>query len=108
MGALAGLVAGIFFRSRRGQQMGEDLNRKAADFQKKILSEFASLREMSRERYEVLVEQAVDAYVKAKEIAQTEAPEVRRFLLRRWEHIQKQLKEGEQIEEEEKKPKGKK
>jgi hypothetical protein len=71
----------------------KDLQRKTAALQKKVMVELKKAKVMTKESYEDLVDKVVEYYVKTKDIAKNEIPEVRKLLLSHWKHIEKEIKD---------------
>ena len=92
-GAVLGLAAGLFLRSRRGQQLTRDAQKKAAQLQIKVVKRLQSMETLTRERYEEVVDDVLDYYAKSREVAKKEIPQVRAYLLGRWKLIESQLKQ---------------
>ena len=72
--------------------MKKDVAKKIAELQKKINAELKKHGVMDKQKYEALVDTIVAYYVKSKDIAKTEIPEVKKNLLASWKTIQKELK----------------
>jgi gas vesicle protein len=91
-GAILGVAAGLFVQSKQGKQMAKDLQKKAQKLQIKLLKELKNAKELSREKYEEIVDKMMAYYLQSKEVAKAEVPEIRRFLMKNWTQIEKQLK----------------
>lgn len=87
-GAVLGLAAGLFLQSRKGKQLTKDAQKKAMQLQGQLLKKLESAGDLSKEKYESLVDHVLGHYTKTKEIAEKELPEVRKFLLSRWKAMQ--------------------
>jgi hypothetical protein len=59
------------------------------------MKKLADAEEMTKEKYEEVVEDVMDYYMRAKEITKAEVPAVRKYLLGRWKEIQGYLKAEE-------------
>jgi gas vesicle protein len=92
VGAVLGVAAGLFLQSKKGKDMAKDLEKKTTALQTKITKELGKVTDMTKEKYEEVVDSIMDYYVKSKDIAKTEVPEIRAFLMKRWSHIEKTLK----------------
>lgn len=91
-GAILGVAAGLFLQSKKGKDMTKDLMKRAEKLRAKLLKELAQVTDLTREKYEEVVDTVVEYYVKSKEIAKTEIPEIRKFLLMQWSQIEKTMK----------------
>ncbi|MSR85365.1 hypothetical protein EXS71_02935 [Candidatus Uhrbacteria bacterium] len=91
-GAILGLAAGLFLQSRKGKQLTKDARKKALQLQAQVMKKLQSVEMLNKEKYTEVVDHVLAYYTKSKEVAQTEIPEVRSFLLGRWQEIQKQFK----------------
>jgi len=91
-GAALGLAAGFFLQSRKGKELTRDAMKKAQLLQKQVQKKIKAAGDMSKEKYEDIVDYVVDYYSKSKEIAQKEIPTVRKFLMDQWKGIEKEMK----------------
>ena len=91
-GMILGVAAGVFLKSPEGKKAVKNARTKAMKFQAKITKELMSAKEMTEERYADLVDDMMAYYMTSKEIAKTEAPEIKSFLLGKWKEIERQLK----------------
>jgi gas vesicle protein len=92
IGAAIGVASAVFLQSKKGKTFTKDLQRKVMALQKKVNAELKKQGTMNKEKYEQLVDTVVAYYVKTKDIAKTEIPEVKKSLLASWKTIQQQLK----------------
>lgn len=90
-GTVLGLAAGLFLQSRKGKMLTKDAQKKAMQLQAKVMKKLGNVQEMTREKYEDVVEDVLDYYLRSKELAAKELPQVRAYLLGRWKTIQKHL-----------------
>jgi gas vesicle protein len=91
-GAILGLAAGLFMQSRKGKQLTKGAQKKALALQKQVMKKLDNVTEMTKEKYADVVEQVLKYYVKTKELAKTEIPQTRKFLMARWKEIAGELK----------------
>jgi gas vesicle protein len=91
-GALVGMAAGLFVQSKNGKALRKDLQKKGTDVQKKLMKELKGVKELTKDRYEDIVDKMLAYYEKSKEVAKNEVPEVRKFLMKNWTEVNKQLK----------------
>jgi gas vesicle protein len=91
-GALVGMAAGLFVQSKQGKTLRKDLQKKGSMFQKKLMKELKDTKELTKEKYEEIVDKMMAYYEQTKEVAKNEVPEVRKFLMKNWTEVNKQLK----------------
>jgi gas vesicle protein len=92
IGAAIGVATAAFLQSKKGRELTTDLQKKVSALQKKIMTELSKAGDMTKEKYEELVDKVVDYYVKSKDIAAKEVPVVKKQLLSTWKQVEKQLK----------------
>ena len=91
-GALVGMAAGLFVQSKNGKLLRKDLQKKGADVQKRLMKELKNVKELTADKYEEIVDKMLAYYEQTKEVAKNEVPEVRKFLMKNWKEVNKQLK----------------
>lgn len=94
-GAILGLAAGLFLQSRKGKELTKDAEKKAKMLQKQVMKKLEGAGELSKEKYTEMVDQVVEFYQKSKDVATKEAPQVRKYLLGRWNEVKGYLDKGE-------------
>lgn len=92
IGTMIGVAAGFFLKSKGGKQMMKDAERKGRLLQAKLMKDLKNVTSLSKKNYEQLVDRATAYYVKSKEITKKDVPEVRRFMMRKWKDIQREMK----------------
>lgn len=92
VGAAVGVAAATFLQSKQGKQLTKDLQKKTVALQKKVTMELKKVGDLTKESYQELVDKVVAYYVKTKDIAENEIPEVKKLLLAHWKNIEKELK----------------
>lgn len=92
IGTILGIAAGLFLQTKKGKQFTSDAAKKAQQLQKQVMKKLDQVQDMTKERYEEVVDDMLGYYVKAKDVAKTEVPEVRKYLLSRWRTIEDRLK----------------
>jgi len=90
-GAMLGVATGLFLQSKKGKQMTKEMQKKANKLQAKLLKELKETESLTKEKYEELIDKMMDYYVQTKEVAKTEIPAIRSYLVKSWTHIQKQI-----------------
>jgi gas vesicle protein len=91
-GALFGLAAGIFMSSKQGKKIVKELRVRTKDIQGRLEKELKKTKGVSQESYADAIDKVLAYYIKSKEIASAEVPELRTYLMARWKHVQKDLK----------------
>ena len=51
-------------------------------------------QDLTKEKYEEVVEHVLSYYTKSKQLAEKEVPEARKFLMGRWRGIEAEMKKG--------------
>jgi len=96
----AGLVAGAalavgtayYLKTPKGKKMLHEVEKKALDMQKKLVAELNKQKKLTKENYTEAVGKVMAYYGKTKDIAATELPEVRDYLLSKWKDVEKEYK----------------
>ncbi len=94
IGSMIGVAAGLFVQSKQGKTMVKDAKRRAKFMESKILKDLKSTKKLSKAKYAEMVDRMTDYYVKSKDIAKKDAPEIRDYLLSKWKDIEKELKKA--------------
>lgn len=92
IGTLIGVGSAMFMQSGKGKQMAKDVEKKSAKLQEKLMKQLENAHEMTKEKYEQLVDTLTDHYVKTKEVSEKEVPEIRKSLMKSWSSVEKMLK----------------
>ncbi len=90
-GAMLGVAAGLFLQSKKGKQMTKEMQKKANKLQIKLMKELKEAKHLTKEKFEELVDKMMAYYVQTKEVAKTEIPAIRSYLVKSWSQIQKQI-----------------
>lgn len=92
-GAALGLAAGLFLQSRKGKELTRDAMKKAQLLQKQVQKKIKVAGDLTKEKYEEIVDYVIGYYTKSKEIADKEIPVVRKFLMDQWKTIENEIKQ---------------
>ncbi|MCC7357213.1 YtxH domain-containing protein [Candidatus Uhrbacteria bacterium] len=92
IGAAVGVATGLFLQSKKGKGLIKDASKKVQKFQTKLMKELKNVENLTKDKYEDVVNKVTDYYVETKEIAKKEAPEVKKTLMKKWTEISKHLK----------------
>lgn len=91
-GAVLGLAAGLFLQSRKGKELTRDSMKKAKLLQKQVQKKLKTAEDLTKDKYEDIVDYVVGYYSKSKEIAAKEMPVVKKFLMDQWKTIESEIK----------------
>lgn len=91
-GAFVGSVVALLTAPKKGKQTREEIKKLSADLSKKILKEIKNAKNLTREKYEEMVEKVVRAYGRKKRLAAAMLEEVIDDLKERWTEIKESLK----------------
>lgn len=92
-GLILGIAAGIFIQSERGQEIQDDTLRMAQRLQRRIMRKLGTVKDLTRETYEKMVDEVLDRYARTRDVAAEELKELKERLLEQGEEIRLRLKE---------------
>jgi len=92
IGTAIGVAAAVFMQSKQGEKTLKVLDQKAAVLQAKLARRLKNAEKMTKAKYAALVDEVTEYYVKSKDVTKKEVPEIKRYLMRKWKGIEKQLK----------------
>ncbi|MBI4239857.1 YtxH domain-containing protein [Candidatus Uhrbacteria bacterium] len=92
IGAVLASIATLLLAPKAGKKTRSDVKKLVNSLSKKMSKEFASLSDLSRDRYEELVNRTMKEYTKGKKIAQDFIDDVSKNLKGNWKEVQKELK----------------
>lgn len=98
-GLVAGVAAGLFLRSEKGQGMTEEAKRRAKRLQRELWRKLREVKELSKEKYEEIVNDLVIQYTQTKALAENELKRLKEYLMDQWDDVREQLKEYEEEDE---------
>jgi gas vesicle protein len=90
-GALFGIAAGIYMASKEGKQLTDKLKKRSNEIEKRIRGEFKKQKGMTQKAYNDSINTVLAYYLKSKKIAKTELPDLRKYLLAKWELVKDEL-----------------
>jgi hypothetical protein len=90
-GAIFGLAAGIFMSSREGKRMAGRLQIRAKEIETKLRKEFEKRKTATESAYAESIDSVLAYYLKSKEIAKSEIPQLRTYLLGKWAHVKTEI-----------------
>ena len=91
-GALIGIGAALLAQTPKGKKMTKDMVKKASAIQSKMLKELKQGEKLTKAKYEEMVDKMTAYYLKSKDIAKAEVPEIKKFLMKSWAQVEKQIK----------------
>ena len=92
-GALFGIAAGIYMSSKEGKQLTDRLKKRSTEIEKRIRAELKKQKAMSQTAYNNSIDTVLAYYLKSKKIAKTELPDLRKYLLAKWELVKDELED---------------
>jgi hypothetical protein len=90
-GAIFGLAAGIFMSSREGKRMADRLQSRAKEIESRLRREFDKRKTATESAYAESIDSVLAYYLKSKEIAKSEIPQLRTYLLGKWGHVKEEM-----------------
>jgi hypothetical protein len=90
-GALFGIAAGIFMSSKEGKQIAAKVRRHAAEIEARLKREFKKKKVLGRKAYEDSIDDVLAYYTRSKKIAKSEIPDLRRYLIGKWDLIKDEM-----------------
>jgi hypothetical protein len=90
-GAIFGLAAGIFMSSHEGKRMATRLQTRAKEIEGRLRNEFMKRKTASQQTYVESIDTVLAYYLKSKEIAKSEIPQLRSYLLGKWSHVKNEM-----------------
>lgn len=90
-GAIFGLAAGIFMSSHEGKRMAARLQTRAREIEGQLRKEFMKRKAATQETYVESIDTVLAYYLKSKEIAKSEIPQLRSYLVGKWAHVKHEM-----------------
>jgi hypothetical protein len=90
-GAIFGLAAGIFMSSHEGKRMAGRLQLRAKEIESRLRKEFGKRKAATQGAYAESIDTVLAYYLKTKEIAKSEIPQLRNYLLGKWSHVKEEM-----------------
>lgn len=92
-GAIFGIAAGIFLTSKEGKQVTKRIESRAREIEKKLRLEFKKKKEFTEAAYDDSVDRVLAYYLKTKQIAKTELPDLKKILRNKWSVVRAELED---------------
>ncbi len=90
-GAIFGLAAGIFMSSHEGKRMAGRLQQRAKEIESRLRKEFDKRKTNTQGAYTESIDSVLAYYLKSKEIAKSEIPQLRSYLMGKWAHVKDEM-----------------
>jgi gas vesicle protein len=81
IGAAVGAVTALFLTTRTGEELRADLKKVALEIRDKVEERASKIKNLTKEKYDEIVNNVVSNYQKAKEFTQKEIDLIKRILL---------------------------
>jgi gas vesicle protein len=94
LGVLAGALAGVIFAPRSGRETREGLKEHYSEIKDQVIGKTASIKGITRETYENIVDSVVEGFESAKKITSSEASDIRAELKSGYHKIRAVLCQG--------------
>ena len=91
-GAALAIGTAYYLNTPKGKKMLHNVEKKALEMQKKLVAELKKQKKLTKANYEIAVKKVMAYYAKTKDIASTEIPQVREYLMDKWQEIEKKKK----------------
>ncbi|MEK7116153.1 MAG: hypothetical protein AAB879_02030 [Patescibacteria group bacterium] len=91
-GSILVVAAALFLQSPEGKRRSKELMRKSHKLHTHIMKELRSRGDITKQKYNEVVDQVMAYYEKSREVTKNELPEIRRFLLTKWKDIEKEMR----------------
>lgn len=93
LGTALGAAAAAFLSSKKGKLLTKDVEASAKKLQTKMMKKLKETKNLTKEAYQDIIDDMMKQYVKTKEIAQDQVPEIRAFLIKKWKDVDSFMKE---------------
>ncbi|MDP3971212.1 MAG: hypothetical protein Q8P90_06020 [bacterium] len=96
VGALlaAGAATYFFTQTKQGKKAAVKIKQTASELSKDISHKVSKARDMSKKKYDEIVDQIVDEYAEKKKVAETTVTSLKKDLKSHWADVNKELKKG--------------
>jgi gas vesicle protein len=94
LGTIAGIIGGILFAPKKGEETRKEIKNKIDKnkFTQEVIKKTEKLTEITKEKYSEIIEEVSGFYKKAKKIKEENLKEIVDELKNRWPEISKKLK----------------
>jgi len=96
LGAAAGFLVGLLFAPKSGEKTRKEIRTYYIEIRDRIVENLSEIKEITRETYDNVVNNAVKGYEEAKLITSAEATQIREELKDGYYRIKKLISEPEQ------------
>ncbi|HOK35244.1 MAG TPA: YtxH domain-containing protein [Candidatus Pacearchaeota archaeon] len=93
-GAIAGLLAGILLAPKEGKETREEIKKRIEKnkFAKEVMKRLGKVGEVTKEKYNQVVDEVTDVYKRAKKVKDEDLKEIVDDIKSHWPEIAKKLK----------------
>lgn len=91
---LAGVAVAGLLRTQSGQELAEDLKEDAKKIGRKVKRHLADLEDVTRDKYDEIVEEVVEQYSKTKELAVDAKKQLIGALRKKWDEVEKEYQDA--------------
>ena len=95
VGVLAGAIAGILFAPQSGKETREDIAEYLHEMKEKIATELSEIGEVTKEKYDEVVDRIVKVYETEKKISVEDAADIKEKLISNYHEIKKAATESD-------------
>ncbi len=81
VGAAAGAVAALFLTTKTGEELRADVKRAALEIREKVEEKTGKIKDITKEKYEEILNNVISNYKKVKEFTQKELDLIKKILL---------------------------
>jgi replicative DNA helicase len=90
--AIAAIGITAFLKTTKGKKTKKEIEKLAKEFKKDLLAKARKIKEISKEKYEKIVDELSDFYIRVKKVKEEDLKEIVAFLKAKWPQIEKKLK----------------
>ncbi len=91
---LAGVAVAGLLKTQAGQDLAEDLKEDAKKIGRKVKRRLADLEDVTRDKYDEIVEKVVEEYTKTKELAADAKKQLVGALRKKWDEVEKEYEDA--------------
>jgi gas vesicle protein len=93
VGAVTGAIGGVLFAPKSGKETRQEIKDYASDIKENVSEKISDLGQVTRDKYNAIVDAVVGSYEDAKKISGREAEEMRRDLRKNYAKIRNTFEE---------------
>lgn len=89
VGVLAGAIAGVLFAPKSGKETRADIAKYLHEMKEKIAQELSEIGEITKRKYNAVVDKVVAIYETEKKISTSDAVDIKKKLINNYQQIAK-------------------